>query len=508
MTITGSTTEPNKDPFSSDKRLDPDALGAEPDAGADGTAEAAVVSEDGDPVPDEAADEAAVEQEEAEAPQPEGPEFGSPEWQRYWRIALDQAIVRINEMLAHQLAEIMAHRRFRQLESLWIGANQVVDVTMGRADVEVELLCISKEDLMEDFDEYPDPSDSGLFYHLYKTEYDQAGGKPFTAILTHYEFSHKAFDLRLMKMLSMVAASCHCPTIGNAGATLFGLRNIRNLEEIKDFELHFGSQEYVKWQSLRENEDSRYLGMALPRMLIQKKRRRLPPLYCRHYALRDSMKTWIPASYGFGMILIRSFIRHGWCIYIRGPRTGGLIGEIVPSEIGGKGMPIREIPLEVSLSDHNEHEISNQGFIPFVYYKDWERICLFSAPSLQRPDRRDGGQATFDRIAASMAYLFLVCRLAHFTKVIQRENIGTTKEAPELEKEINRWLKGLITKMPNPEVELRSLYPLRDGLVKVSEDPSNPGFYRAKLVVQPHLQLEGVNAELTLISKMPREKEQ
>ncbi len=441
-------------------------------------------------------------------PEPSGPAYGTPQWERALRIALDQAVCKINELVAAQLAEIMAHKKFLHMQSCWLGVHLLCEKSMGRSDCEIEILDISKDDLMDDFDDSPDPSESGLFFHLYKNEYDQAGGKPFSAILMHYEFTHKSMDLRLMKMISMVAASCHCPAVGNAGAGLFSKRSIRDIEEITDFRLHFNGGEFTKWRSFREAEDTRYMALTLPNIKLHKRRTNLPPLYCRHWFLRDSMHGWIPATYAFGLVLIHSFLRHGWCIYIRGPRTGGLVGDIVPADMGTKGFTTRDIPLEVSISDQNEHEIAGQGFIPFTYYKEWDRVCLFSAPSLQKAERKTGGESTFDRIAASMAYLFLVCRLAHFTKVIQRENIGTTKEALELEREINGWLKGLITKMPNPEVQLRSMYPLRDGMVRVTEDPSSPGFYRAKLVVQPHLQLEGVNAELTLISKMPREKEQ
>ncbi|CAM2007106.1 type VI secretion system contractile sheath large subunit [Acanthopleuribacter pedis] len=449
-----------------------------------------------------------VQPEEPEETTPPGPAYGSEAWDRALRVVLDQAICHINEKVAAQTAEIVHHPDFQHLQSCWLGVHMLCEKSMGRSDCEIEILDISKDSLMEDFDEYLDPSESGLFYHLYKNEYDQAGGKPFSAILMHYEFTHKAMDLRLMKMISMVAAACHCPAVGNAGAGLFSKRSIRDIEEITDFNLHFNSGEFTKWRSFREAEDTRYMALTLPRIKIHKRRTILPPRFCREWVLRDAMHGWIPSSYGFGLILLHSFLRHGWCIYIRGPRTGGLLGDIVPADMGTKGFTTRERPLEVSISDQNEHEIAAQGFIPFTYYKDWDRICLFSAPSLQKAERKVGGESTFDRIAASMAYLFLVCRLAHFTKVIQRENIGTTKEAPELEREINGWLKGLITKMPNPEVQLRSMYPLRDGMVSVTEDPSSPGFYRAKLVVQPHLQLEGVNAELTLISKMPREKEQ
>ncbi len=424
------------------------------------------------------------------------------------RAMIDQAIAAIDHKLARTTAAIVSHPRFQTLYGLWLGLWRLVDSADGAPHVGVELLNLSKRDLAQDFDEYLDLSDSALFYHLYKSEYDQAGGTPYASLLLQYEFANTPADISLLRQLAMVASSCHCPVIANAAAALFGLRGFDQLEQIKDFKLLFQGQEYVKWRQLCAGEDARYLGLTLPRVRARQRRRRPPPRFCRQPALAEADSAWTFGSYAFGMTLIRSYARHGWCVYIRGPRTGGLIGEIESVDMGAPGYDLSQGPVEIGLSDRQEQELGALGFIPLCFFRAADRLCVFSAPSLQSLAAETGQAAgsSIDRLAASLPYLYLVSRIAHCQKIIQRENLGSVKESRQLELELEQWLKKLITRMPDPDVDMRSRYPLRDGRVAVREDEASPGFFNVRLEVLPHLQLEGVNAQLTLVSKMPRKE--
>ena len=182
----------------------------------------------------------------------------------------------------------------------------------------------------------------------------------------------------------------------------------------------------------------------------------------------------------------------------------GLIPEITGRPWGNAGFDLREPPVELCFSDHQEQELGARGFIPITYFREAERLCIFSAPSIQNPGQ--DGQDVFDKLAASLPYLYLVSRIAHYHKSVQRENVGTVKDPRQLDKELSAWLKTLITRMPDPDLEMRTRFPLRDGSIQVLDDPASPGFFTVKLMIQPHLQLEGVNAQLTLISKMPRKE--
>ncbi|MCB1049748.1 MAG: type VI secretion system contractile sheath large subunit [Acidobacteria bacterium] len=432
---------------------------------------------------------------------------GEPE--EIW-IAIDQCLRVVNRSIEAQINEILHHPDFQALERMWMGLALLIDSVGDLPLVKLEMLQCTKEELADDFDQFMDLSDSGLFQHLYKTEYDQAGGEPYGSVLFHHFYDHRPLDTHLLKQISKVAAACHCPAITNAAFTLFGARNARQLEQVEDLDLLFQNPEYTKWRALRETEDARYLALALPQVLIRApySQRIAHGLVFTENLRSEEDLAWAPATFPIAIMLARSFSKHGWCVHIRGPHTGGLVEEITPPKWTMPGLDIIRPPIQLSFSDKQEHMFSNHGFLVLNYFKTRHRLCVFSAPTLQIFSRDvDHAFTSNDRLAASLPYVYLVSRIAHYQKVIQRENVGTVKESTQIENELRDWLQKLVTKMPDPSLEIRSRYPLRGGLVDVMEDPGNPGFFNVRMVIQPHLQLEGVNAELTLLSKLPRKKE-
>ena len=154
----------------------------------------------------------------------------------------------------------------------------------------------------------------------------------------------------------------------------------------------------------------------------------------------------------------------------------------------GTGNQVK-IPSEVMIPETREFEFSNLGFIPLSYYKNRDYACFFSANSAQKPALYDTADATANsRINARLPYIFLLSRIAHYLKIIQRENIGTTKDRRVLELELNTWIRTLVTEV----------------LVEDIED--NPGFFRVRLFAVPHFQIEGMDINLSLVSQMPKAK--
>jgi len=432
--------------------------------------------------------------------------------------ALDRCLASINRAIQHMLNEILHHPRYQQLERIWQGLAFLVESSEQMINVKIELLQATKSDLLEDFEEFLDLSDTGLFHHLYKSEYDQPGGEPYGCVLLNYEFGRSKVDVTLLKLISRVAASCHCPAVGNASPSLFGLTNQNRLEEVEDFDLLFQSPEFSDWKLLRQAIDSRYLGLVLPRFLARRPFRHTDSrtLFFEENCKKDTDFLWTYGTFAFASLVARSFHRHGWCIHIRGPKTGGMVPNLTPLTLDSRTLHEDRPPLEICFSDSQEHKLSDQGFIVLNYYKSQRGICVFSAPTLyvdpigsskRGRTGNSGEDVGSHHFAGSLPYLFLVSRLAHYQKVIQREHVGLTSDSSKIEKELQTWLNSLVTQMPNPDRGMRARYPLRDALVKVSEDESNPGFFSVGVVLKPHLQLEGVNAELTLISKLPRDKE-
>lgn len=429
------------------------------------------------------------------------------------KVLLDQYIAKIDDTLSRQLDKIMHHESFQRIESAWRSLKYLVDRTDFKANVRIELLDCTKQDLADDFEDAPDTTQSGMYKHIYVQEYDTPGGEPVSAVISNYEFDAGAQDIALLTELSRVAAATHCPFIGSVGHNFFKKGDINDLPKVHDLENYMDRAEYIRWRTFRESEDARYIGLTLPRFLL-----RLPygkennPVRAFNYEEQVSAEgsenyLWGNSSYAFAANMSRSFKENGWCVNIRGPESGGKV-ENLPIHLydAGKGLQ-GKIPTEIIIPETRELEFAELGFIPLSYYKNSDYACFFSANSSQKPALYSTPEATANsRINARLPYIFLVSRLAHYLKVLQRENIGSSKSRKVLEMELNDWVQTLVTKMNDPGPDLIAKHPLRDGRVEVKEIPENPGFYSVSLYVMPHFQIEGVDVKLSLVAQMPAEK--
>lgn len=426
---------------------------------------------------------------------------------------LDQMIGELDHQLSQSLDQILHHPAFQRVEGVWRGVEHLVSRTDFRQNIKIELLDLSKDELREDFEDAPEIVQSGLYQHTYCAEYDQPGGEPIAALISAYEFDASAQDVALLRNISKISAAAHMPFIGSVGPTFFMKENIEDVAAIKDIGNYFDRAEYIKWKSFRDSEDSRYIGLTLPRVLG-----RLPygpdTVPVRSFNYVEEVKgpdhdkyLWTSASFAFAANMVRSFENNGWCVQIRGPQAGGAV-EDLPIHLYdlGTGSQVK-IPSEIMISETREFDFSNLGLIPLSYYKGRDYSCFFSANSTQKPALYDTPDATANsRINARLPYIFLMSRIAHYLKVIQRENIGTTKDRRVLEQELNRWLSGLVTEMTDPGDALQASHPLREGKVVVEDIDDNPGFFRVRLFAVPHFQVEGMDVNLSLVSKMPKAK--
>ncbi|WP_460141398.1 type VI secretion system contractile sheath large subunit [Pseudomonas sp. S2_E01] len=433
--------------------------------------------------------------------------------ERLDKVLLDEHIAALDTQISRQLDAVMHHPDFQRIESTWRGVKSLIDQTDFRQNVRIELLDISKDHLVQDFEDAPEIAQSGLYAHTYTQEYDTPGGEPIAAAISNFEFDRSPQDIALLRNISKVAAAAHMPFIGAVGPGFFGKQSMEEVAAIKDIANYFDRAEYIKWKSFRDSDDARYIGLLMPRVLG-----RLPygpdTVPVRSFNYMESVKgpdhekyLWTNASYAFAANMVKSFIANGWCVQIRGPQSGGAVTDL-PIHLYdlGTGNQVK-IPSEVMIPETREFEFANLGFIPLSYYKNRDYACFFSANSAQKPALYDTPDATANsRINSRLPYIFLLSRIAHYLKLIQRENIGTTKDRRLLELELNRWVGGLVTEMTDPGDDLQASHPLREAKVLVEDIEDNPGFFRVKLYAVPHFQVEGMDVNLSLVSQMPKAK--
>jgi type VI secretion system protein ImpC len=431
------------------------------------------------------------------------------------KAVVDDMIAEIDKKLSLQLDAIMHHAQVQKIESAWRSLKFLVDRTDFRENIKIEVVNVSKDDLLQDFEDAPEIPKSGLYKTVYTAEYGQFGGQPYATMLGNYEFGPGPQDIKLMQYVASVAAMAHAPFVAAAGPSMFGLEDFNGLPQLKDLKSIFEGPQYTKWQSFRQSEDARYVGLALPRFLL-----RLPygaatqPIKAFNYE-EDVSAThgdylWGNAAFAFVSRLTDSFAKYRWCANIIGPMGGGAVEDLPLHQYEAMGAIQTKIPTEVLVSERREFELAEEGFMGLTMRKGSDNAAFFSANSVQKPKffgiSKEGKEAeTNYKLGLQLPYMFVINRLAHYLKVIQRENIGTWKERGDLERELNIWITQYVANMDNPAPEVRSRRPLRQAQVTVEDVEGEPGWYRVGLKVRPHFKYMGAFFTLSLVGKLDKE---
>ncbi|ERI53794.1 type VI secretion protein [Pseudomonas sp. EGD-AK9] len=428
---------------------------------------------------------------------------------------VDRMIAEIDAKLSRQMDEILHHPDFQALESSWRGLKLLVDRTNFRENIKLEILNASKQDLLDDFEDSPEIVQSGLYKHIYTAEYGQFGGQPVGALIANYFFDPSAPDVKTLQYVASVACMSHAPFIAAAGPKFFGLETFTGLPDLKDLKDHFEGPQFTKWQSFREQEDARYVGLTVPRFLL---RNPYDPednpvktfVYKENVANSHEHYLWGNTAYAFASRLTDSFAKFRWCPNIIGPQSGGAVEDLPLHHFESMGEIETKIPTEVLVSDRREYELAEEGFIALTMRKGSDNAAFFSANSAQKPKffgiSEEGKTAELNyKLGTQLPYMFIVNRLAHYLKVLQREQIGAWKERTDLELELNKWIRQYVADQENPSSEVRSRRPLRAAQVIVSDVEGEPGWYRVSLNVRPHFKYMGADFTLSLVGKLDKE---
>jgi type VI secretion system protein ImpC len=428
---------------------------------------------------------------------------------------VDRMITEIDARLSRQMDEILHHSEFQSLESAWRGLALLVDRTDFRENIKIEILSVSKQDLLEDFEDSPEVMQSGLYKHVYTAEYGQFGGNPVGAIIANYFFSPSSPDVKTMQYVSSVACMAHAPFIAAAGPEFFGLEQFTGLPDLKDLKDHFDGPHFAKWQSFRQQEDARYLGLTVPRFLL---RNPYDPLEnpVKTFVYRETVANshehylWGNTAYAFATRLTDSFAKFRWCPNIIGPQSGGAVEDLPLHHFQSMGEIETKIPTEVLVSDRREYELAEEGFIALTMRKGSDNAAFFSANSVQKPKffghSAEGKTAELNyKLGTQLPYMMIVNRLAHYLKVLQREQLGSWKERTDLETELNKWIRQYVADQDNPSADVRGRRPLRAAQITVGDVEGEPGWYRVSLNVRPHFKYMGADFTLSLVGKLDKE---
>ena len=428
--------------------------------------------------------------------------------------SITSMVAELDKKLSEQVNLIMHHEDLQKLEGSWRGLHYLVSNTETDEYLKIKVYNVSKKDLAKNLKKFKGTAwdQSPVFKKIYEEEYGQFGGEPYGCLCADYHFDHSPPDVAMLGEMSQVCAASHTPMITGASPALMQMDSWQELSNPRDLTKIFGTAEYAAWKSLRESEDSRYIGLAMPRYLS-----RLPygaatnPVEGFDFeenvgSAEHGKFTWSNAAYAMATNITRAFKMYGWCTQIRGIESGGAVeglpSHTFPTDDGGVDM---KCPTEIAISDRREAELAKNGFMPLVHKKNSDFAAFIGAQSLQKPQEYDDPDATSNaNLAARLPYLFATCRFAHYLKCMVRDKVGSFQDETSLQGWLQNWINQYVE--PNPGGASQhdmARRPLAEALVVVEPDPSNPGYYASKFFLKPHYQLEGLTVSLRLTSKLP-----
>ena len=444
----------------------------------------------------------------AELPvRPEGPPPNDP------RRAIEAIIAELDRIMGEMIERILHHPEYQALEATWRGARLLLDGAEGDSAVKIRLFDISKRELARTLRKFRGTAwdQSPLFRRIYDEEFGQFGGQPFGVLVGDYAFDHSAPDVTLLSDIARIAAAAHVPFIAAAAPSLMQMDSWSELANPRDISRLFRTPEYTAWRALRQAEDTRYIGLCLPRFLA-----RLPYGYRTEpvdaFAFEEEVDgpddrnfLWANPAYAMASNIARAFRLYGWCVRIRGIDGGGLV----------QGLPEYHFPtadgdadprcsVEIALSERRESELAANGLIPLVHLRNGDGTAFVGASSLQEPAVYDDRDATANAtMSARLPYIFATCRFAHYLKCMVRDKIGSAMDGPAIERWLQSWINSYVDGSPQTSSdEHKASHPLADASIKIESRPDQPGTYEAKFFIRPHYQLEASTATVRLLSKL------
>jgi type VI secretion system protein ImpC len=421
-------------------------------------------------------------------------------------------IAQIDHLVSIQLNEVLHHAEFQKLEASWRGLKYLMDQSETSDKLKIRVLNVTKRELLRDLQRAPEFDQSALFKKVYEEEYGVFGGAPFSALLGNYEFGRGPEDIELLEKISNVAASAHAPFLTGTAPDMLNMDSFSTIDAPRDMAKIFDSAEYAKWKSFRQSEDSRYVGLCLPHILM-----RLP--YGKNGASIEGFNyeegvdgsdhnkyLWGNAAWSLGARLTAAFANYGWCAAIRGVEGGGLV-EGLPTHTftTDSGDVALKCPTESPITDRREKELADLGFVPLLHCKGTDYAAFFSVQSAQKPKLYDKDAANANaRLSTQLPYILAISRFAHYMKVMMRDKIGSFMSRGECENFLNTWILQYVVGNDNVAAEVKARKPLREAKVEVVDIPGKPGAYRAVAYLKPHFQLDELSVSLRLVADLPQ----
>lgn len=431
------------------------------------------------------------------------------------RQALDRDILEIDRLIAAQLDAILHHPALQALEGRWRGLRWLVErIEDGPGDrVLVRVLNMSWREIARDVERSDDFDQSELFRLIHESEFGMAGGEPFGLLLIDHAVRHGSShhypfdDVSVLRHLAAVALLAFVPVVVGAAPELLEVESFATLGAVNDPAAPFRNPDHANWRKLRDNPDSRFLAVALPRVLARAPwtddGARGDGLRYRERAATPAERVWMNAGYAFAAVAARAAAQFGWPADVRGADPDRMGGGLVtdpprdPHRLS-QTLILPRLPLEVVFTDRQERFLIEAGLMPLGALPHGGELLFGAVRTLHQPPRPAGpaGAAAFadSRIATQINAVLCVSRFAHYLKIRGRDAVGRLLRPEDVEQDLRRWLAGFVNRNTMATAETRASHPLFDAAVRVAEHPYKPGVLNCSVTLQPYFQLDNVTA--------------
>lgn len=394
--------------------------------------------------------------------------------------------------LNQQMNALLHHPDFQRLESAWRSLDYLVGGIDFNENILIDVVNLDKETLRESFEDAPETTQSPLYQLVYSSEFGQFGGKPYSLMVGDYLFDPSAQDMQLLQSLSRVAAIAHAPFLGAVSARFFGLDDYREFSRMRDLSAHFQQPGFEKWQAFRQDPDSRYMVLCMPRFLLRNAYaddNSMGFSFYESYRKQETQGVWGNSAFALAERIATSFSRFRWFVNMVGEDYGVLPSLTVSS---GRGAQRGQIPTEVLVSDRRENDLVHQGFVPLTLRKGKSQAGFYSAASVRFHDAEGTPEETVAaQLDGQLPYILIACRFAQYLKVMQREHIGSWKTRAQIDQELTQWLRQYVSDMDNPAPGVRARRPLRSASLSIRDVEGKAGWYIISMELTPHFKFLG-----------------
>ncbi len=425
---------------------------------------------------------------------------------------INARIAQIDHLISLQLNEVLHNSAFQKLEATWRGLKYLIGKSETGEMLKIKIFNSTKKDLLRDLQRAPEFDQSAMFKKVYEEEFGIFGGHPFSCLMGDYEFGKSNEDVELLEKISQVAAAAHAPFISASSSEMMNLDSYTDVNAPRDLAKVFDTTEYAKWKSFRASDDSRYVALTMPHILMRdpygKKTRPVDEFdYEEGVDGTDHKKyLWGNAAWALASRITDSFARYNWCATIRGVEGGGKVeGLTVHNFNTDEGDIAMKCPTEVQIPDRREKELADLGFVPLVHCKNTDYAAFFSVQTCQKAKTYDTAAANANaRLSTNLSYIMAVSRFAHYLKAMMRDKIGSYMSRIECEAFLNRWISGYVIETSSASAAMKARHPLAEARVDVMEIPGKPGAYRAVAFLRPHFQLDELTVSMRLVADLPQ----